>query len=60
MVVVHTSYHASGDVNTDYKGRSGTSHEHPNKQYWEKEDGTKLEKDSEGVWRTKDGEVYRG
>ena len=60
MVKVHTSYHASGQKNTDYVGESGTSHEHPNRKYWVQKDGTKITKDSDGVWRTKDGNVYRG
>lgn len=60
MVKTHKSYHASGDVNMDYTGKGGTSHKHPSKEYWVQEDGTKLTKDSDGVWRTKDGKVFKG
>lgn len=60
MVKTHKSYHASGNVNMDYVGKGGISHEHPGKSFWVKDDGTKLTKDDDGVWRTEDGDVYRG
>lgn len=60
---IHKSYHASGDVNYDYSGKSGTQHEHPGGTRWENNpvaNGETLYKDSEGVWRYKDGRVFNG
>jgi len=58
----HTSYHNSGDVNYDYSGKSGTVHIHPNQQRWDgnPDANGSLHKDEDGVWRNKDGSVYRG
>ena len=58
----HTSYHNSGDVNHDYSGSSGTSHEHPGKNRWNDNPDANgpLYKDSDGVWRNSDGTVFRG
>lgn len=57
LIMTHTSYHASGDINHDYKGASGTSHEHPYVKRWEKPNGEVLKEDENGVWRKKDGSV---
>jgi len=61
-VKTHTSYHNSGDVNHDYSGKGGTSHEHPDKQRWDGNPDANgpLYKDDQGVWRDKDGNVFRG
>lgn len=51
---IHISFHESGAVNTDYSGKSGTQHIHPNVTRWENNpeaNGETLYKDSDGVCR---------
>ena len=61
-VKTHTSYHSSGDVNHDFSGNSGTVHNHPDKTRWNGNPDANgpLYKDGDGVWRDKDGNVFRG
>lgn len=60
----HTSYHNSGQVNQDLISiNSGISHHHDKlgKDVRIIEiDGQRLTRDSDGVLRTSDGEVFRG
>ena len=57
---IHKSYHSSGDTNTDYSGKSGTIHYHPNETRWNDNPDASgpLYKDSDGVWRNEDGTVF--
>ena len=61
-VKTHTSLHASGATNHDYSGSSGTVHIHPDKTRWDGNPDANgpLYKDKDGVWREKDGSVFRG
>lgn len=61
---VHISYHSSGQVNYDVRSsNSGTSHEHDiygRDVHHIDINGERLTRDSDGVLRNSDGEVYRG
>jgi len=64
-IKTHTSLHASGLTNRDYEGNSGTQHQHERKngdikKTWEHPDAGTLTMGSDGVWRKKDGSVFRG
>lgn len=72
-VSTHKSFHASGNTNMDYKGKSGTEHYHERMakdgtkyvhKKFEMSDGTTITQDSRAkdsdVWKKSDGTVYRG
>lgn len=64
-ITTHTSLHNSGLTNHDFKGKSGTQHLHEQKdgsvkQIWDHPTAGRLTKDKDGIWRKKDGSVFRG